>query len=239
MKRTLLVTGPTETAADYVAAAEGSGWEAVEYTLLEVRTTGLPAEALTPRPDWICVTSKYAARALSEVSEELGELPCAVLGKATAERVAALGFDVRLEPTSTSLELAELLAQEVPRPARILWPRSNLSLGTGRDLAELLRASGFDVVDPVVYETCPREDRTSPPPCTGVFFASPSAIERFRDLKVPVGVGTIGIAIGPTTLEILERELGDRFSHLACLLEPSPAALRSCLESIQSEEREP
>ena len=230
----ILITGPVAGIDRYQAAAEGAGWEATPVPLLAVEPRAAVLGAASgKRPDWICITSSNALHALETLPEDWRDVPLAVVGRRTLELVQALDFQVALGPAASAKELATELRLRRPKDGQagggqILWPRGNL----GTELGDELRAAGFDVVDPVVYETTANREVTELPEADAVFLASPSAVYRFVELEgARPGVG---IAIGPTTSGAIV-ELGGEtplFERSLCLSEPSPAGLRSALESI-------
>lgn len=238
MSRRILVTGPVQSLEDYAAAARESDWEAVELPLLEIRPreldpADLPAELLTGAPDLICITSSNALDALATLAERWPGVRCAVVGEATAARVAQAGFELAGEPAPGAAQLAERLVAELPAGAHVLWPRGSLA----HDLGATLRAAGLCVTDPVVYATLPRPVDGPVPAADAVLFASPSAVRRWLELEQANeseedGSPPTAIAIGPTTLDAIHALPEGTFPAVLSLLEPSPAALRSCLESL-------
>jgi len=226
--RRILITGPVRSLGDYAEAARGAGWDPVELPLLEIRpreleASDLPAEA----PDLICVTSSNAVPALEALADRYAGIPCAVVGGSTAARVAGAGLELAGEPAPGAAQLAERLVAELPAGAHVLWLRGSLA----EELGDRLRAAGLRVSDAVAYATLPREIESPVPAADAVFLASPSGARRWAELEHGAG-RPVAIAIGPTTLDVIHALPEDTFSAILTLLEPSPAALRSCLESL-------
>ena len=232
----ILITGPVAGLDRYAPAAREAGWKAVELPLLEIRPREVDAAALLAEPfDWVCVTSRSALPFVESLDEPLRALAFAVVGAGSAERLRDLGFRVEVGPASSAHELVRLLVPRLGTAARVLWPRGSLS----DELAVELRANGALVTDPVVYTTLPIALEQPLPATDAVFLASPSAVRRFvelalsTDARAPVRTA---VAIGRSTLEAVhDAELSGVFGAVVALLEPSPAALRSTLESLGQE----
>ncbi len=235
MKRVLL-TGPVENLSDWSAAVRDAGWEPIERPLLEIVPRDVDPGTLLAneaRFDWLCVTSRNA---LTFVERAVAAQPrlarrAAAIGAPASERLSELGFDVALEPARDALDLAARLAAHSAAIAaststgqRVLWPRGDRS----DELARRLRAQGFHVVDPVVYESRAR-DELDLPETEVVFFASPSAVHAWVDLAPRTCQPRLAIAIGPTTFETLLGDAGGLGWSLLTLSEPTPDALRHAL----------
>lgn len=236
MKRVLL-TGPVEHLSDWTSAVRDAGWEPIERPLLEIVPRDLDPGAVLrdePRFDWLCVTSRnvlpFVERAVA-AHPPLAERAAAIGGPAS-DRLRELGFEVAFEPARDALSLAaRLVAHFAARSAqgetigpRVLWPRGDRSDA----LARLLRAQGFQVVDPIVYESRTR-DELDLPEAAVVFFASPSAVHAWLDLASLTCRPRLAIAIGPTTFETLLVDAGGLGWSLLALSEPTPDALRHAL----------
>ena len=225
----ILITGPVTGISRYQAAAEGAGWQAVGLPLLTIETRAAVLGAASGvRPDWICITSSNALHALETLPEAWRDVPLAIVGRRTLELVEAHDLQAGLGPAASAKELATELRLRQSEGGLILWPRGNLNT----ELGDELREAGFDVIDPVVYETSANLEVTELSEADAVFLASPSGVERFASLPGPRP--DVGISIGPTTSDAIEK-LGEEtplFARALSLNEPSPAALRSVLESI-------
>jgi uroporphyrinogen-III synthase len=230
-RRSILVTGPSADPERFAEAAAEAGWNATPCPLVEIRQRELDlATHGDPAPERICVTSRHALLSLVNAREVFTSVPCSVVGSRTGEQLTALGFTLAGPAAPTAAALAEALSSELAPGTRVLWPRGSLS----DELARRLEAAGAVVDAPVVYATLPRVLDEDLPATDAVFLASPSAVIRWSELAPPE-LRPLAVAIGPTTLEAIEAEGEDRFAGMLALLEPTPAALRSCLESILPE----
>lgn len=231
MPARVLLTGPVRGLGQYAEAARSVGWEPIEFPLLEIRERALSLES---RPDWICLSSSNALFALEPHRDALATVPCGVVGYATADRLVEAGFRLELEPAENAGRLADTLIARVDakeRPAtRVLWPHGSLA----RELGDRLSWAGFDVDRPVVYETVAREGIREVPETEAVFFASPSAVERYLHIAEETRLVPAAIAIGETTAAALRTMAADRFASTARLETPDPAALGACLERWRS-----
>lgn len=230
----VLVTGPIESAADYVRAARESGWEPIEFALLAVDHESVDvAHIARQRFDWIAITSSNAIEFLAQALQAAPDvtcIPCAVVGTRTAERVQALGFELGMPAATDARSLATALAAAAPRGARVLWPRGSLS----DELARHLRERGLSVVDPVVYSTRSLATSARAPQADAVFFASPSAVRAWfsRADSGAESSARTAIAIGPTTFEALLAETGATFFDTISLPEPTPEAFGLVLQHL-------
>jgi len=233
----VLLTGPVEHLSEWTAAVRDAGWEPIERPLLEIVPRDVDLHTVLadePRFDWLCVTSRnalpFVERALV-AHPRFAERAVAIGGPAS-EHLRELGFDVALEPARDALSLAARLVAHFAAGAaqgrtvgtRVLWPRGDRS----DELARLLRAQGFHVVDPIVYESRTRDDLDLPETDV-VFFASPSAVLAWLDLAPRTCQPRLAIAIGPTTFETLLVDAGGHGWSLLALSEPTPDALRHAL----------
>jgi len=236
VKRVLL-TGPVENLADWSAAVRDAGWEPIERPLLEIVPRDVdPGTVLTSDAhfDWLCVTSRNALPFVERAVAQYPQLAAraAAIGTPTSARLREIGFDLPLEPANDAHGLAARLiteftadaAQGRPTGTRILWPRGDRS----DELARLLRAQGFHVQDPIVYESRARDDHDLPA-SEVVFFASPSAVHAWIDLGPSTCRPRLAIAIGPTTFETLLVDAGGHGWSLLALADPTPEALRHAL----------
>lgn len=248
--RRVLVTGPVDGPGrgargmkEWCGAAQDAGWEALEWPLVSVRETDVDlVQRIDGLPDWIALTSSSAAAALERAGAALPELrgvPVGVVGERSAERVRAAGFRVAPAPAATAAELAARLSAElegpepgrVPGAARVLWPRGPLS----SELAELLRAAGVEVDDPIVYTVESIEHEERAPSADAVFFASPSAVRAWKAREGP-RAGATAVAIGATTSAALAELPAGAFARTAVIAEPEPAELGRLLSELAAEE---
>jgi uroporphyrinogen-III synthase len=232
MKR-VLVTGPVDRRSEYVRAALGVQWTAIDFPLVDVVHKDVaPHDVLGAEPavDWICVTSSSALRfvehALAEFPE-LARVPAAAVGERTTNELARLGCAIAFEPALDAKALAELVLSRSTSSARVLWPHGDRS----DEFAHRLRSRGLTVVDPIVYETRSREDREIPA-AEVVFFASPSAVAAWHELPRHEPGPRLAIAIGATTTSALHAETDARFERLMTLAAPTPEAFANALAHV-------
>lgn len=233
MKPRVLITGPIAELPRWADAARAQGWEPVVYPLLEVRYRIVHlALELEEEPDWICVTSKHSIRFLEEHREELASVPCAAVGAATARRLEAAGFEVRLIGPRAAADLAERLLERRDRPKHVLWPRGSIS----DELEHILRERGVRVCAPVVYETNERLDAGSLPRADVAFFASPSAVRAYtRRVAMGESMSPIAVSIGPATGRSLASPDTTTFERVIELEDPTPEDFGLCLVGLELE----
>ncbi|HPF40993.1 MAG TPA: uroporphyrinogen-III C-methyltransferase [Phycisphaerae bacterium] len=177
--------------------------------------------------DVIAFTSVHGARGFRQALDALGISPAslppvvtAALGPGTAEQAVRSGFNVTIIPSRALAEdLVTAIDRSVPITSlngrrRVLFPKSNRALPT---LPAGLSALGFDVVDPVVYTTVDAKAdeadlRGLRDGVDAILFCSPSAVQRFVRLDLPLDGVVVG-CIGPTTADAA-RELGLRVDVL-------------------------
>lgn len=227
MKPRVLVTGPARGVEDWLAAARRAGWEPLHVPLVAVEP--LPdvdlSRAVARRPDWICVTSSSVLFALEPCRAAWSDVPCAVVGRRSAERLRDLGFRVALAGARTAAELAAALVPRLSPGSLVLWPSGEQAGGLGMRLS----AAGAAVSAPVVYATRARAPADFPP-AAALFLASPSAARALagRQHVLPAHL----LAIGASTLRAV-RELGLVPPESLHLLEaPEPAALEAGLLAL-------
>lgn len=151
----------------------------------------------------------HALAASGIAIDSIRHVRVAALGHGTAAEARKLGFHVHIiPPQALADELVVTIDDAIEKPSsngdvrRVLFPRSNLALVT---LREGLSARGFDVIDPIVYETIDSEPTANELAALGagfdaILFCSPSAVLRFAALDVDVGGAVVG-CIGPTTAD--------------------------------------
>ena len=226
----VLVTGPLRGREEWIQAAQEAGWDAHDWPLLEVADQD-PRNWPAQRPDWICITSSSAIPSLEAAAQRdpsLKQVPLAVVGEASAERLYQAGWTPRVVPPaggSHAVGLAQALLEETEPESRILWPHG----ARATELGQLLADAGHRVEDPTVYDVAPVHHAGRPPRTDAVFFASPSAVEAW--LQGEPDFQPAGLAIGWTTLDAL-LEADEHFSMGLPLAAPDPSALRLALESF-------
>lgn len=228
----ILVTGPVNDLESYLAAAREAGWEALAFPLLGVEQLRVDlAETLEPDPpDWLCLTSSNALPALSDLLNlhpVCADLPCAVVGERSAERLKSLGFNAVRVGGRDAGDLARRLLEHLQKGDRVLWPRGDRS----RQLGDDLRSAGIVVEDPVVYRAVILPQPAPPPAAAAVFFASPSAVDAWGRLDSHAA-DIVAIAIGDTTSRALLGGAAPQVRRTLCLTEPTPQALGRCLREL-------
>ncbi len=167
----------------------------------------LPAAAPTSAPAAVAFASRrgvegFLAAGLAPLLDARSGALVAAVGPATAEALEAAGIEVSMvaEP-ATGEALAEALDARLPAGVAVLLPRGRLPGRLDAALAALGRA--VEVVE--VYDNPTPELPELPPfPVAAVFVAAPSAAERLL-ARLPWMIDRPFLAIGPTTLEALER----------------------------------
>ncbi len=197
----MVLTRPREKDEKLRARLEALGHEAVTvpvvaYEKLEAGYRALEA-ALAEEPwDWVVLTSPEAARYFLGAWFLAGApaVPVAAIGAGTRALLEGQGLEVAFTPSRAE---AVRLADELPRPGRVLWPTSARA---GRDLEERLAARGARVFRVDAYTLVPRrpgpDERALAEGADAVAFGSPSAVSAWVEaglLRLPAG------CIGATT----------------------------------------
>jgi len=229
----IAITGPVGSLEEWCAAARAAGWEAVACPLIELVPLSVEAEDLRALPAFgephaIVLTSSHAIPFLLELlarQPELRAAPLWVVGARTNAALGEAGLPSAVHVAFDASRLAQALRGALARESRVLWLRGDVS----EELARQLRLAGLQVLDRIAYA-----NRSLPmaglPACEWVFFASPSAVDRWLALDERRGLGAI--AIGETTLQRLRETARERFSAIIPLPQPSVEALHSCLLAL-------
>lgn len=230
LSRRLRQLGAEVLEAPSIALAPPSSWEALDAALRDLAAA-----------DWIAFASANAvertvarAAALGVDRAALARPRLAAVGRATAERLAALVRAPDLVPAEARGEaLAAALAPEA-RGRCVLVPRAE----EGRpELVDGLAAAGARVVAPSAYRTVPAPPEALAPlaealaagAVDAVLFASPSAV---RSVAAALGeraplLGRAALAaIGPTTAAALHA-LG-----FAEVLQPPRASAEALADAV-------
>jgi hydroxymethylbilane synthase len=179
---------------------------------------------------WIVLTSANGVRAIAAAATHGGAIPAtlrwAVIGRATAGAVAALGVEPAFIPSEAS---AECLAAELPLAAaeRVVVVRGDLA---GQHLADALRRRGANVDDVIAYRTieAPQTsvallgDALAAGPISAIVFTSGSTVRGLAALAHAAGVDLTSIpavCVGPRTAQAAVA-VGFRVAAVA----PSPDA---------------
>ncbi len=188
-------------------------------------------EWLAPAPDALVVTSRRAVEALLPHAALLRELdpPVAVVGNATARAVEA-GWGIIptwLPSEPTGRALGAVLTDALPRGARVLYLRGDLSTG---ELAEALLSGGLRCDAQIIYEnTTPIVPPLDFDGLAVAAFASPSAVERFQQNNPGIAPRIVAVAAGPTTEVALKR---GRFALVRRADGPGPKAMARCILDV-------
>ncbi|BAK85049.1 uroporphyrinogen-III synthase [Komagataeibacter medellinensis NBRC 3288] len=144
MRDGVIVTRPPPGLAPTMAAVAGAGWRPIAAPMLHVSQRALSIG--TVRPDAIMMTSGQAIASL-KVSR-LHDVPCYVVGSATARRARAAGFINVFAASGTADDLTALVRAVLPPPARLLLA---VGQGYGQEMAVALRGYGYRVWRRCVY----------------------------------------------------------------------------------------
>lgn len=173
------------------------GFDAVECPLIASVPLGTLVLDLTGY-DWVAFTSATAVDMLFRGvrdARSFGGTKVAAVGEATASRLRARGIEPDVIGTAGGAALGEVIAGP---PSCVLLPQAE---GARPELADTLRARGFDVEELALYRTvaAPLDEaaRAALATVDAVVFASPSAISAWQNhgLDPPA----VAICIGPTT----------------------------------------
>jgi uroporphyrinogen-III synthase len=205
------------------SALRACGLESLHCPTVAFRPPDDPGEladalATLERMDWVIFTSAHGVDATcsqpqwraAALSHALPRL--AAVGRATARRLADLGFHADIVPEiggAHQLAAAVAAAAGTLEGARVLWPRADLAR---RDLAMALSRAGASVVAPIAYRTVPAPPESLTPlkralekdGLDAIAFCSPSSVQNLArglgvdDLRLLAGKLVVA-SIGPTT----------------------------------------
>lgn len=219
----VVVTRPARQAEGLCAAFAAAGADVQRLPLIAVVPPADAgplhrAAAELSRFRWVVFTSSNAVRALADAADGRlpAELRAATVGDATAAALREAGVDPELISTGgRGAALAEELSAADLDRGPVLLP---LATDARPDLADGLRAAGFDVHEVVAYDkrapegTRERARRLFPPgePLGWVTFTSPriartfvALVDRWEERRTTL----LAASIGPTTSAEL-RHLG-------------------------------
>lgn len=227
----ILVTRASAQASSLVDALQELGAEAVEFPTIKIVPLDDYAfldqainKLLDGAYDWLIFTSVNGVKYFFNRLEAKGlnfdvvkEAKIAVMGKATAKRVEALGLKVNLLPKEFKAEglIAELKRRGV-KGERILIPRAKVAREV---LPQSLRKLGVEVEVVPVYQTVPDQssaqkirDLLGRGEVDFITFTSSSTVKNFasllKGLDLAKLLGKVKIAcIGPITADTA-RKLG-------------------------------
>jgi uroporphyrinogen-III synthase len=182
-----LYTREPEDNAPLAARLRDVGARVIEVPCLRIEpladVTALEtALAALTRDDWLVVTSRHGADAVSRCATSRASI--AAVGKRTADRLRAHGIAVDYEPDiQTGDPTGERLGRELPRcEGRVVLARSDRALP---DVPAILRERGFVVEELVAYRTtvgargdiADAREALAAGGDVAIFFESPSAID--------------------------------------------------------------
>jgi uroporphyrinogen-III synthase len=235
----VVVCRGADQASALLAALSAAGAEPVPLPLLEVAAPADGGAALAAAVDrleryqWVFLTSANGARALAEALAGRpwpGGVRVATVGPATTAAARAAGLPVDLpRPGGTGADLA----RAAPPPAGTGVALLPVAEAAGPDLADGLRAAGWEVervdayrtvVPPVDPETVARARAAD-----AVVLTSPSTVERFLAVTAPGPVPPLTVCIGPTTAA---RAAGRGLRVAAVARQPTPAGLVAALAGV-------
>ena len=213
----IAVTRPEGQASDLMRALEDEGAHVLAVPLIRVVRAEDPAplERAARRIgsfDWIVFTSVNAVRFFMEAlartdappQQALAHVAVACVGPATADALRTAGVAIDAMPDEF---VGDALAGAMARAGRlagscVLWPRA---AGARTTIAEMLRAAGAEVDDPVAYRSEPDvagarrlAEVVLQKGVDVVTFASPSAVHALVSELADPGEVEVA-AIGPVT----------------------------------------
>ena len=199
----ILVTRAGNDAAEFSAALEQAGFEAVEVPLLQREPIEMAvAMSVAAGPyDWVLLTSAAAAMAFAE--QWSGPVPpIAAVGPKTAARLRELGLEVALVPSdATGARLVDAMGHLTGR--RVLYARAE---DAEPSTLAALRGTGADVVEAVVYRNIEphgtKERLRAVWPVDVITLFSGSAARRLKVALDGLDGGVPVVAIGPTTADV-------------------------------------
>ncbi len=252
----ILVTRAKHQSLQLVGAIEDAGGFAVCFPMVEIQPPDSWSECdeairRLPTYDFIVFTSsnavgKFFERTLIVDGHNLAvirEKPVYAVGDTTKRSLESHGCRVNDIPEkSTAGELGHLLLELDLRRKKILFPRGNLG---SQAMIGLLRSSGAEIDDPIVYKTG-KPDGTNLAPLKemllhgeidAVTFFSPSSVKNFVELISAEILRTVAIAvIGEVTAKAAE-ELGMNVDVISKdpSVESMVKSLRDYFASVQGE----
>ncbi|GCE84862.1 uroporphyrinogen-III synthase [Komagataeibacter diospyri] len=140
----VIVTRPPPGLAPTMTAVAARGLHPIAAPMLHVSQRTLSTGSF--RPDAIVLTSGQAVGSLTD--PQLHDIPCYVVGDATARRARAAGFVHVTAASGTADDLLVLLQAAVPPAARLLLA---VGQGYGQEMAVALRGHGYRVLRRCVY----------------------------------------------------------------------------------------
>jgi len=197
--RRIVITRPEADAQGFADRLRARGAEPIIAPTIEIEFTD-PVEldealARLDEFDWMVFTSRNGVDAVFHRTSDIGGPKIAVIGPATADALAAHGFETTFMPSS---HVAEALLEEIGdvRGATMLLPCADIA----RDVLPAgLRAGGASVLEIAAYRT---RTITEPLPDLGkvdaVTFTSSSTVRGFLERgSIPDGAEVV--CIGPIT----------------------------------------
>ena len=231
MRAGVIVTRPPPGLAPTMAAVAARGLHPVAAPMLHVRQCALSIG--TFRPDAIVLTSGQAVGSLTD--PQLHDIPCYVVGAATARRARAAGFVHVTAASGTADDLTALLQAAMSPTSRLLLA---VGQGYGQDMAVALRGQGYRVLRRCVYivrpATCLPPDAVAALQAgqvTAVMFYSTRTAEAFIAALTPalasLLVAVEAIAMSDGVAAVLGA--GARWDGIRVAARPDQDAMLDCL----------
>jgi uroporphyrinogen-III synthase len=148
--RQCLILRTGKAAHDTAARVDALGWDTEVVPSRQVHPMG----ASVPPGPWqaIVITSAHAIASI-EGDTTLKSIPMLTVGDATQGVAEAAGWlDVRSAHGDATALAALVKARLTPGDGPLLYPRGRIVAG---DLEQQLKAVGFEVIAPIVYEMVP------------------------------------------------------------------------------------
>ncbi|WP_244191833.1 uroporphyrinogen-III synthase [Komagataeibacter swingsii] len=227
----VIVTRPPPGLAPTMAAVAARGLRPIAAPMLLVSQRGLSLGAF--RPDAIVLTSGQAVGSLAD--PQLHDIPCYVVGAATARRARAAGFARVTAASGTADDLTVLLHSALPPASRLLLA---VGQGYGREMAAALRGQGYRVLRRCVYAVRPATDLPSDAVAAlragqvgAVVFYSTRTAEAFiaalTPALAPLLAGVAAIAMSDGVAAVLGA--GARWRVIRVAARPDQDAMLDCL----------
>jgi len=156
--------------------------------------------------DYLIFTSKNGVIGADRIDGAWKDIPALVIGEATAKEVERLGGKVEFVAKEYYGDaMARELQKSFPPQKRYLFLRAK---EVSSNLTQLLKETGFDIDEAIVYETrcAPCDETKRPPKGSVIIFSSPSTVRCFLEC-FGWDESYKAIAIGKKTAKAFGREV--------------------------------